>query len=141
MALTDRLPRLQQICAWLLMAAGSVAFCGSHVMYKAPPVLEAVKPACAVPPHNNMPRELAKVTLPQYTIEPPDILTIEAIRIVPRSPYRVNTLDVLLVQVAGTLPESPIAGPTYVGGFSGKPVTHMPPPMACAIGSKLLKPL
>ena len=33
------------------------------------------------------------------------------------------------------VPESPIEGQTYVGGLSGKPVTLMAPPIACAIGS------
>src|SRR5690606_15659192 len=60
--------------------------------------------------YSNLPRELSKVSLPPYTIEPPDILVIEAIRVVPRPPYRINTLDVLLVQVAGTLPDYPIQG-------------------------------
>lgn len=62
----------------------------------------------------NTPRELQKVTLPPYTIEPPDVLTIDAVRVVPKSPYRVNTLDVLVVNVEGTLPEAPIAGPYAV---------------------------
>jgi polysaccharide export outer membrane protein len=60
--------------------------------------------------YSNLPRELSKVSLPPYTIEPPDILVIEAIRVVPRPPYQINTLDVLLVQVAGTLPDYPIQG-------------------------------
>jgi polysaccharide biosynthesis/export protein len=58
----------------------------------------------------NMPRELNKVVLPMYTIEPPDILVIEAIHIVPRSPYILRTADVLAINVLGTLPDSPIAG-------------------------------
>ena len=33
------------------------------------------------------------------------------------------------------VPESPIAGTTEVGGFSGKPVTLIAPPIAWAIGS------
>ena len=51
-------------------------------------------------------------------IEPPDILTIEAINPVPRSPYRLKVLDLLTINVAGTLPESPIAGvyPIEPGG-------------------------
>jgi hypothetical protein len=36
------------------------------------------------------------------------------------------------------VPESPIAGTTKVGGFSGYPVTLIAPPIACATGSKLL---
>jgi polysaccharide export outer membrane protein len=60
--------------------------------------------------HNAMPRELCKVVLPTYTIEPPDILTIDAIHIVPKSPYQLKTLDVLGIEVWGTLPEAPISG-------------------------------
>ena len=57
-----------------------------------------------------MPRELSKVVLPEYTIEPPDILMIDAIHIVPRAPYRLRTLDVVQIQVWGTLPDAPIGG-------------------------------
>ena len=65
-----------------------------------------------------MPRELAKTVLPQYVIEPPDILMIETIHAVPKSPYMLKTLDVLSIRVAGTLPEGPIGGayPIEPGG-------------------------
>ncbi|MBN2475900.1 MAG: polysaccharide biosynthesis/export family protein [Pirellulales bacterium] len=59
---------------------------------------------------DNAPRELDKAILPTYRIEPPDILTIDAIHIVPKSPYRVRTLDLLAIQVRGTLPDAPIDG-------------------------------
>ncbi len=58
----------------------------------------------------DMPRELWKTTLPTYRIEPPDILTIEAVHVVPKPPYRLRALDVLNIQVLGTLPEAPISG-------------------------------
>jgi len=61
-------------------------------------------------PPADMPRELSKTVLPTYTIEPPDILVIEAIHIVPRSPYFLRTGDVISANVIGTLPDSPIAG-------------------------------
>jgi polysaccharide biosynthesis/export protein len=57
-----------------------------------------------VPPH--IPRELQKTTLPDYVIEPPDILRIEVTRLVPKAPYKLGPGDGLLVQVAqadGTL--------------------------------------
>ncbi|HJT36247.1 MAG TPA: polysaccharide biosynthesis/export family protein [Pirellulales bacterium] len=71
------------------------------------------------PPPSNVPRELSKTTLPDYVIEPPDILLIDAIKVVPRPPYRVETLDVLSVQVQGTLPDHPIEGTYEVqpGGY------------------------
>jgi protein involved in polysaccharide export with SLBB domain len=59
---------------------------------------------------SHMPRELAKVTLPMYRIEPPDILTIDAIHAVPRPPYRLEGMDVVFVQVTGALPDVPIGG-------------------------------
>jgi len=68
-------------------------------------------PAHRLPPvFQTVPRELSKVTLPEYVIEPPDILTIEGIHIVPRPPYRLKTLDVISVEASGVLPEEPIAG-------------------------------
>jgi polysaccharide export outer membrane protein len=61
---------------------------------------------CASP----IPRELTKVSLPTYTIEPPDILLVDAVQVIPKPPYRVQPLDALFVQVSGVLPEEPIAG-------------------------------
>jgi polysaccharide export outer membrane protein len=95
----------------LLLAAGTM-LSGCHAMQKIPEVIETPRPPHSIPPHNNMPRELAKTTLPEYTIEPPDILTIDAVRLVPRPPYRVNTLDVLSIDVPEALPDAPIGG-TY----------------------------
>src|SRR5262245_61255400 len=37
----------------------------------------------------DLPRELAKVPMPPYVIEPPDILLIDAIRVVPLPPYKI----------------------------------------------------
>jgi polysaccharide biosynthesis/export protein len=66
--------------------------------------------ALAAGPPIAMPRELNKVVLPTYTIEPPDILVIEAIHIVPRSPYVLRTADVLAINAVGTLPDAPVTG-------------------------------
>jgi polysaccharide biosynthesis/export protein len=68
-------------------------------------------PPGALLPPSDMPRELAKVSLPTYTVEPPDILVVEAIHIVPKSPYLLRTGDVLSVNVLGTLPDAPVTGP------------------------------
>jgi polysaccharide biosynthesis/export protein len=74
-------------------------------------------PFAIVPP--SMPRELNKVVLPTYTIEPPDILVIEAIHIVPRAPYLLRSSDVLAIYVQGTLPDAPVSGayPIQPGGI------------------------
>jgi polysaccharide export outer membrane protein len=55
-------------------------------------------------------KELAKVTLPPYVIEPPDILLIDALRVVPKPPFRIQSFDSLQVIVEGTLLEQPING-------------------------------
>ncbi len=57
-----------------------------------------------------LPNELWKVSHPAYRIEPPDILLLDAIRMVPRPPYVVQPLDVLTIQVTGTRPDQPING-------------------------------
>jgi polysaccharide export outer membrane protein len=56
------------------------------------------------------PKELAKYSIPAYVIEPPDILLIDAVRIVPLPPYKIEPLDALLIQVKGALPTEPISG-------------------------------
>ena len=55
-------------------------------------------------------KELAKVSLPPYVIEPPDILLVDALRVVPKPPFRVQSFDVLQVMVEGTLLDQPING-------------------------------
>jgi polysaccharide export outer membrane protein len=57
-----------------------------------------------------MPRELCKTVLPAYTIEPPDILVIDAVHIVPRSPYHLRILDRVRIDVEHALPDAPIHG-------------------------------
>ena len=49
-----------------------------------------------------LPRELEKVSLPEYVVEPPDILVIDALNVVPLDPYVLGPLDVLGIQVSGT---------------------------------------
>jgi polysaccharide export outer membrane protein len=58
----------------------------------------------------DVPRELTKTTLPIYVIEPPDILLIDALRLVPLPPYHIEPLDALAVVVPNALPTSPING-------------------------------
>ncbi len=53
-----------------------------------------------------------KVSLPPYTIEPPDTLDITALKVVPKAPYRIEPLDYLQLNVNGTLVDQPILG-TY----------------------------
>jgi polysaccharide export outer membrane protein len=48
--------------------------------------------------------------MPEYVIEPPDILQIEAVRIVPLPPYHIEPLDSLAIYVTDALPQQPIQG-------------------------------
>ena len=57
-----------------------------------------------------IPHELKKANLPPYLIEPPDILLIDAISVVPKPPYHIGALDTLLIRVTGTPPDEPIDG-------------------------------
>jgi polysaccharide export outer membrane protein len=57
-----------------------------------------------------VPTEKDKTSLPPYTIEPPDILFIEAIRVVPKPPYRIQATDVLSIQLVGGFPTAPAGG-------------------------------
>lgn len=61
------------------------------------------------PANNPAPRELEMSTLPRYVIEPPDILMINAIKIVPKPPHLVEPFDGLLIRVVNALPDQPVA--------------------------------
>jgi protein involved in polysaccharide export with SLBB domain len=93
---------------WAVLAC---ALSGCRVLLPpgaAPPTTPPPEP----PPTAEAPRELAKVSLPPYVIEPPDILLIDAIKVVPKPPYHVEPLDILAIRVEGALLDEPIAG-TY----------------------------
>ncbi len=64
---------------------------------------------CHQQPEVDLPRELEKVSFPPYTLEPPDILLIDALRLLPLPPYKIEPLDALSIVVPNTLTE-PIAG-------------------------------
>ena len=74
-------------------------------------------PGRRTPVPHDMPRELRKAVLPEYIIEPPDVVEVLAINIVPKAPYRLRVLDTVEINVFGTLPDAPINGvfPIQVG--------------------------
>ncbi len=53
-------------------------------------------------------REKSMISLPAYCVEPPDILQIDMMKMVPKPPYRIDIYDVLQIRAAGTLPDQPI---------------------------------
>lgn len=84
----------------LALATGVVAGTGCQT---APRRAQVVIPAEA-------PKELEKVNLPDYRVEPPDILVIEATRTIPKPPYKAEPLDVLHLHLAVPLPNEPLSG-------------------------------
>ena len=68
------------------------------------------------PPAMEPPRELSKMSLPSYCVEPPDMLQIEMLKLVPLPPYRVDIYDVLQIRVLGTILDQPIDGFYLVEG-------------------------
>ena len=104
MLLRTRIESTRAFCLAMLMlvaTGGCTAF------------LEPREPYPITPPEPNpnspVPRELDMVSLPAYTIEPPDILFIQAVKIVPKAPHKLEPFDVLLVRVANAFADQPIA--------------------------------
>jgi polysaccharide biosynthesis/export protein len=75
----------------------------------------SVVPGARVTACPDTPRELQKVSLPDYIIEPPDILTIDAVTLVPHSPYRLHPLDVVHVNASDLPSDQTIAGDVTIG--------------------------
>ncbi|TWT85905.1 Polysaccharide biosynthesis/export protein [Posidoniimonas polymericola] len=93
-----------------------VTCCGCHVIrWKTPEPL----PPCGVPA--SIPKELSKASLPEYVIEPPDVLTVSAVDLVPRQPYRLRPLDTVQIQASGVPEDTPLGGAPqgYTIGFDG----------------------
>lgn len=109
--------RLEQAQAWrlaLLMVGLLTAGCQVPGAYVTPPHVEHV-----------LPRELAKVSLPAYRVEPPDVLLVDAVKLIPKEPYEIETLDILRISVEGALLDRPIEGEYLVS--SGGLVDLGPP--------------
>jgi polysaccharide export outer membrane protein len=88
------------ILALLLFAPGCTAFLAPRDPFPATPP--------EPPMQSSVPRELEKVSLPRYIVEPPDILLIEGVKLVPKSPHKIETFDALLIRVSGAFPDRPI---------------------------------
>jgi protein involved in polysaccharide export with SLBB domain len=94
------------LASTMVASSGCTALLAPTSPYPAPPPDPS--------PHSSVPRELDKVSLPPYVIEPPDILFLQAVKIVPKSPHKIEPFDALLVRVLGALPDQPIADGFYV---------------------------
>ena len=66
---------------------------------------------CGFEGQNEVPRELRKVSLPAYVIEPPDVLLIETVNNIRPASAPVHVGEALLVQVNRTIPLSQLEEP------------------------------
>jgi len=98
-------------CRLLLALVGLAALVGCQAVDCYDTSLER-----QVPPAIEPPRELAKMSLPAYRLEPPDLVQLEIVKLVPLPPYRVEVYDVLQINVVGTLLDQPINGLFLVEG-------------------------
>jgi polysaccharide export outer membrane protein len=73
------------------------------------------KPA-GVAAFRDVPKETAKSSLPNYFLEPPDVISVEAVHLVPKSPYVLRVFDIVALDVIGTPLDEPI-----IGSFSIEP--------------------
>ncbi len=89
-------PRAALACLLALLAGCQTVKVPDNVLDQ--PVAPALAP----------PRELCKVSLPTYRIEPPDVINIEMPRLVPLPPYRAEVYDVLTIHVSNALSDQPI---------------------------------
>jgi len=71
-----------------------------------------------LPPNERIPNAEYKTTLPVYVVEPPDVLSIEAIKVVPKPPYRLEPLDIVQIKGLNLFPDHPLDG-TYQVEASG----------------------
>ncbi|MDR2171344.1 MAG: polysaccharide biosynthesis/export family protein [Planctomycetaceae bacterium] len=67
------------------------------------------KPA-GVPNFRDVPTEASKTILPAYWIEPPDIISVEALHLVPKDPYVLRVFDIVEVDAFGALEDEGISG-------------------------------
>ena len=72
-----------------------------------------------LPPWGDVPAALAAKSVPTperpskkpYVVDVPDVLLIDALKVVPKPPYHIEPQDILEIFVMGTLPNQNIAGP------------------------------
>jgi polysaccharide export outer membrane protein len=120
-------------CAAAGAALASLAWLIALVGFSAADKVEAPPPTAALrvpaPQHATrqpankgrgqvVPSERARRRLPNYTIEPPDVLLIEVARVVPKADYRIQSSDVL--SIARTAPEQPYGVRHPLANYAGE---------------------
>src|SRR5438552_6718931 len=108
MTLSRQIFAVRAVC--LAFLAVAVTGCTAFLEPREPYPITPPEPS----PTSPVPRELDMVSLPPYVIEPPDILAIYAIKIVPKAPHRIEPFDGLAIRVSGGAAEAQIADIFYV---------------------------
>ena len=80
-------------------------------------------PHAPVDASDQVARELDMVSMPEYRVEPPDILIIQSARVVPKEPYIIKEFDILGVFVTGTSQPGEIAGDQQVSNDGTIPLS------------------
>jgi polysaccharide export outer membrane protein len=96
----------RRITGGLVSAVILAAIAGTGCQTLPSPHTPLVQPQ-ETPVQANLPKELQKVSHPTYVVETPDILIINATRVIPLPPYRVEPLDQIYVVVQNTLALEP----------------------------------
>src|SRR5438067_7518926 len=104
MTLTHRFRAVPAICLVMAMLAASGG-CTAFLEPRDPYPVTPPEPS----PTSPVPRELDMVSLPAYVIEPPDILFLTAVKIVPKAPHKLEPFDAILIRVGNAPPDQPIA--------------------------------
>src|SRR5262245_38980309 len=109
------MPRTSRLALVILAACGLLATgCQAFTVRGQNPTLTVgpkIDPGVA-PGKSVVPTEKCKTTLPAYVIEPPDILLIDALKVVPKPPYHIEVQDVLAITATpgSVLIDQPISG-------------------------------
>src|SRR6185295_18804737 len=109
MTLSNRSTAVPVICLALAMLTATGG-CTAFLEPREPYPITPPEPS----PHSPVPRELDMVSLPAYVIEPPDILYLTAVKIVPKPPHKLEPFDAILVRVLNAPLDQPIADAFFI---------------------------
>ncbi|MFM8274335.1 MAG: polysaccharide biosynthesis/export family protein [Gemmata sp.] len=105
-------PRIGRL--WVALAAAVGLFAtGCHSIHEVRYEHDCCKPPkfdCCTIPDVPVPKELNKASLPPYVVETPDVLQIDAVRVIPLPPYRLEPLDVLYLSSENVFEQAPLTG-------------------------------
>jgi polysaccharide export outer membrane protein len=83
----------------LAVLGSSVALAGCQTYHNRQPAID-------------LPHELRRMTGPPYVVEPPDVLQIDALDLVPKPPFKIKPLDSVILTITPALPGRVIEGTT-----------------------------